>query len=110
MRADLLISYRVEWQRNYLRRLDLAEPVARRYGIGQEGIRAAFGHIFIPASTGRLLLAQRELYDVAAILDLPARGRPLDPAAIRAALGPYLLAEPEPRPPWIARGEPWPPG
>ncbi len=109
MRADLLIANRVEWQRRYLRRLDSVEPVARRLGIGQDGIRAAFGHIFIPASTGRLLFAQRELYDVAAILDLPAKGRPMHPDAIRAALGSYLHADPEPRPSWIARSERWPP-
>ncbi len=109
MRADLLIEYRVKWQRSYLRRLDSVEPVARRLGIGRDGIRAAFGHIYIPASTGRLLMAQRELYDVAAILDLPEKGRPLAPQAIRAALGSYLDADPEPRPQWIARGERWPP-
>jgi hypothetical protein len=108
MRSNTLLSLRVDWQRRYLRRLDQVEPVARRLGIGQDGIRAAFGHIYVPASTGRMLLAQRELYDVAAILDLPARGRNVDPAAIRAALGPYLQAEPEPRPPWLAPGERWP--
>jgi hypothetical protein len=52
---------------------------------------------------------QRELYDVAAMLDLPARGRNTDPAAIRAALRTYLLPDPEPRPLWIAPGEKWPP-
>jgi hypothetical protein len=109
MRANTLLSMRVDWQRRYLRRLDQAEVVARRAGIGQDGIRAAFGHIYVPASTGRLLLAQRDLYDVAAILGVPARGRTEDPAAIRATLGPYLVAEPEPRPPWLAPGEPWPP-
>lgn len=109
MRADLLISNRVEWQRKYLRRLDSVEPVARRLGIGQDGIRAAFGHIFIPASTGRLLFAQRELYDVAAILNLPEKGHQVNPESVRAALGSYLHADAEPRPSWIARGERWPP-
>ncbi len=109
MRASTLLSLRVDWQRRYLHRLDQAEPVARRLGIGQDGIRAAFGHIYVPASTGRLLLAQRDLYDVAAILDLPAQGRVVDPATVRAALGPYLVAEPEPRPTWLAPWERWPP-
>jgi predicted outer membrane lipoprotein len=108
MRANTLLSLRVDWQRNYLRRLDQVEPIARRLGVGQDGIRAAFGHIYIPAATGRLLLSQRELYDVAAILDLPPRGRPMDPAAIRAVLGPFLRPEPEPRPPWLEPGDPWP--
>ena len=51
------------------------------WGSGQDAIRAAFGFLFVPGSTGRLLMNQRELYDVAAMLDLPARGRNTDPAA-----------------------------
>ncbi len=109
MRANVLISDRVDWQRRYLRRLDQAEAVARRLGIGQDGIRAAFGFVFIPGSTGRMLQAHREHYDVAAILDLPPRGRYSDVAGIRAALGSYLIAEPEPRPKWLPAGEKWPP-
>jgi hypothetical protein len=109
MRASALISQRVTWQRRYLRRLEQAEPVARRLGIGRDDIRDAFGFLFVPGSTGRLLFNQRELYDVAAILDLPARGRTTDPATIRAALQPYLRPEPEPRPAWIEPGEKWPP-
>ncbi len=93
MRANLLLSLQVEWQRKYLKRLDQAEPVARRLGIGQDGIRAAFGSLYIPGSTGRLRPALHELYDVAAILDLPARGRVSDPAAVRAALARYLRPE-----------------
>jgi hypothetical protein len=108
MRANMILTYRVEWQRRYLKRLDQAERIARRLGIGQDGIRAAFGYLFIPGSTGRLLMAQRELYDVAAMLDLPPRGRAVDPAAIRAALGDYLKPEPEPRPEWLLPGEKWP--
>lgn len=108
-RASALISVRVDAQRRYLRGLDHAEPIARRLGIGQDGIRAAFGFQFIPSSTGRLLMNQRELYDVAAILDLPARGRATDPLAIRAALGPYLIPGPEIRPFWIGPDEKWPP-
>ena len=105
MRANLLLSLQVEWQRKYLKRLDQAEPVARRLGIGQDGIRAAFGSLYIPGSTGRLRPALHELYDVAAILDLPARGRISDPAAIRAALARYLRPDVEPRPHWLAPGE-----
>ena len=108
MRANAVLSLRVNWQRTYLRRLDQAEVVARRMGIGQDGIRAAFGFLFIPGSTGRLLQSQRELYDVAAILNIPPRGRLSDPEAIRTALGSYLRLEPEPRPLWILPGEAWP--
>jgi hypothetical protein len=108
MRANAILSLRAERQRRYLRRLDHAEPVARRLGIGQDGIRAAFGHIYIPGSTGRLLLAHRDLYDVAAILDLPPHGRTADPQAIRAALGPFLHPEPPIRPDWLLPGEQYP--
>jgi hypothetical protein len=108
MRASAILSLRVEWQRHYLRRLDQVEAIARRLGIGQDGIRAAFGHIFIPHSTGRLLLAHRELYDVAAVLDLPPRGRTMDKATIHAALDPYLRPEPELRPSWLDPGEHYP--
>jgi hypothetical protein len=109
MRANTLISLRVDWQRKYLRRLDQAEPIARRMGIGQDGIRATFGFLFIPGSTGRLLTTQRELYDVAAILDLPARGKALDPATVWAVLAKFLNPDPEPRPPWVAASDRWPP-
>ena len=108
MRANAILAMRAERQRRYLRRLDQAEAIARRLGIGQDGIRAAFGHIFIPGSTGRLLSSHLELYDVAAILDLPAHGRTVDPATIRAALGPYLRPEPPIRPEWLSPGEEWP--
>lgn len=109
MRASLLRIERAAWQRRYLRRLDQAEAVARRLGIGREEIRSAFGHVFIPASTGRLLLLQRDHYDVAAILDLPDRGRVTDLSAIRSAMARYLIAEPEPRPQWLPPSDPWPP-
>ena len=108
MRANAILLLRAERQRRYLRRLDHAEVVARRVEIGQDGIRAAFGHIYIPGSTGRLLLAHRDLYDVAAILDLPPRGRISDPEAIHAALGPYLKPEPPIRPDWLLPGERYP--
>jgi hypothetical protein len=107
MRANSLLSLKVEWQRKYLRRLDQAEPVAQRLGIGQDGIRAAFGSLYIPGSTGRLRPALHELYDVAAILNVPARGRVSDPAAVRAALARYLRPDVEPRPNWLAPGEEW---
>jgi hypothetical protein len=108
MRANMILNYRVEWQRRYLKRLDHAEQIARRLGIGQDGIRAAFGYLFIPGSTGRLLLAQRELYDVAAMLDLPPRGQAMNPVAIREALGSDLNPEPEPQAPWLEPGDKWP--
>ena len=50
-----------------------------------------------------------DLYDAVVLLDLPAHGRRLDPAEIRAALGEYFEPDKEPRPHWIAPDEPWPP-
>ncbi len=113
MRANMVLLNRAEWQRAYLRRLDAGEKVARRMGLGQDEVRAAFGYLWIPGAIGRLPPnADLELYDVAGLLDLPSHGqgrRPTDPGTIRAALGPYLDQVKEPRPDWIAPSEPWPP-
>ncbi len=79
-------------------------------GLGQDAIRAAFGYLWIPAAIGGLAPTDhRELYDVAGLLDLPASGRPTEPALVRKILGPYLDQDREPRPEWIAPGESWPP-
>ncbi len=110
MRANMVLLNRAEWQRAYLRRLDAGEKVARRLGLGRDEIRAAFGDLWIPGAIGRLPPnADRELYDVAGLLDLPPRGRATDPATVRSALGRYLDPVKEPRPEWIAPNEPWPP-
>jgi hypothetical protein len=50
-----------------------------------------------------------EVYDAAGLLDLPDRGRAVDPDLVRRALGPYLFKEKEPRPQWLPPGEAWPP-
>lgn len=72
----MVLLNRAEWQRAYLRRLDAGEKVARRLGLGRDEIRAAFGDLWIPGAIGRLPPnADRELYDVAGLLDLPPRGR-----------------------------------
>jgi hypothetical protein len=110
MRANMVLLNRAGWQRSYLRRLDAGEKVARRMGLGQEEVRAAFGYLWIPGAIYRLPpTSDLELYDVAGLLDLPPRGRPTDPAAVRSALGRYLDQVKEPRPEWIASNEPWPP-
>jgi hypothetical protein len=44
-----------------------------------------------------------------ALLDLPDRGRAVDPASVRAALAELFAEEPEPRPGWIAPDEKSPP-
>ena len=110
MRANSVLFNQAGWQQTYLRRLDRGEEMARRLGIGRDAVRAAFGYLWVPGALGGYSpLGQHELYDVAGLLDIPERGRPLDPAAVRAALGPFLNQDKEPRPDWIAPGEPWPP-
>jgi hypothetical protein len=109
MRSNAVLWNRAEWQRAYLRRLDRAEAVARQMGIGIEDIRAAFGHRRIPAAFGPIGPARPDIYDAAALLELPRRGKPLSPLAVHAALADYFTEEPEPRPGWIHANEPWPP-
>jgi hypothetical protein len=109
MRANVLLIDRALWQRRCLRRLDRCEIVAKRMGWGADAIRAAFGHRFIPGSVAYVRPDQRDQYDAVALLDLPDRGRPVEPASVRAALSEFVAEEPEPRPGWIGPNEKWPP-
>ncbi len=109
MRASVLLIDRALWQRRHLRRLDQCEQTARRMGWGRDTIRAAFGHRFIPGAVGLLREDQYDLYDAAALLDLPDKGSPTDPQAVRAVLGELYAVEGEPRPSWIRPEERWPP-
>ena len=109
-RANVLLMIRAKWQRQYLRQLDRCQLLASRMGWGRADIRAAVGHHFIPGTVGMLLGRNLyDQYDAAAILDLPDRGRPVDPVTARAALAELLTEEPEPRPDWIGPKEKWPP-
>jgi hypothetical protein len=101
LRAHLLLLDRADWQRRHLRRLDQAQGVGARLGIGRDGIRAAFGRLDMPELP--------EVYDAAGLLDLPDRGRLTDRDAIRRAIAPYVFMESEPRPPWLSPSDPWPP-
>ncbi|HZW32419.1 MAG TPA: hypothetical protein VFF52_17020, partial [Isosphaeraceae bacterium] len=110
LRANAVLRNQADWQRTYLRRLDRGEEMARRLGIGRDAVRAAFGHLWVSGAIGGYPpFGQYELYDVAGLLDIPEHGRAVDPAALRAALGPFLNQDKEPRPDWIAPNEPWPP-
>lgn len=101
MRATSLLLERAEWQRRHLRRLDLAQAVARQMGLGLDAVRAAFGRLDMPELP--------EVYDAIGLLGLPDRGREISPEVVRRALGQYLFKEKEPRPRWLPPGEPWPP-
>jgi hypothetical protein len=109
MRANVLLLDRALWQRRCLRRLDRAELVAKRMGWGKDALRAAFGHRFIPGSVAYVRPDQRDQYDTVALFDLPDRGRPVEPATVRAAIADLFAEEPEPRPGWIGPIEKWPP-
>jgi hypothetical protein len=87
-RADFLAREIAGWQRRHLARLDRAEAVARRAGIGREGIARTFGRLDMPELP--------KVYDAAPLLDLPWRGPENDAAIIRRTLGSLLAMEPEP--------------
>ena len=87
-RARMYAEILGRWHREHLYRLDRAELEARRRGIGRDLIRRAFGRVDAPGLP--------EVYDAAAMLDLPAKGRSTDVEAARAALGPLFQVKPPP--------------
>ena len=102
LRTSALVRDRAAWQRRHLAKLEQAETVARRLGIGREAISRVFGRVPAPDLP--------EVYDAVGLLDLSREGTETNPTVIRQALGPLLAVEREPRPDWIAPEEPWPPG
>jgi hypothetical protein len=110
MRASAVLVNQAEWQRSNLRRLDRAEELARRMGLGRDAIRAVFGHPLLPGSFGRQPPTELlDLHDATALLNLPERGAPFNPTTVRNALKPFFAEDKEPRPNWIAPDELWPP-
>jgi hypothetical protein len=110
MRANTILTTQAEWQRAALRRLDRAEKIAQRMGIGRDAIRAALGRTLLVGSfANKPPLELLGIYDSAALLDLPETGRQFKPAEIRSALGHFFIEEPEPRPAWLKPEESWPP-
>ena len=93
MRATTLLFDRAQWQRRHLRRLDQAQAVAGRLGIGRDAGATAFGRLDMPELP--------EVYDAVGLLGFAERGRQVDPDVVRRALGPYVFKEPEPRPAWL---------
>jgi hypothetical protein len=110
LRASGVLVNQADWQRSNLRRLDRGEEMARRMGLGRDAIRAVFGHPLLSGSFGRKPPTELlNLHDAPAMLNLPERGSPFDPATVRNALTPFFAEDKEPRPSWIAANEPWPP-
>ncbi len=86
VRANAVLNERTRWQRSYLRRLDRAEAIAQRMQLSCATIRSVFGNVSLPVA-GHGPPVQAELYDVAALLDLPEKGgRAIDGAAVYGAL------------------------
>ena len=109
IRATAVLVNRADWQRSHLRRLDRGEEMASRMRLSRDAIRVVFGHPLLVASFGRQPPTELlDLHDAPAMLDLPERGPPFDPATVRKALAPFFAEEKEPRPKWIHPDEPWP--
>ena len=101
LRTSALVRDRAAWQKRHLAKLEQAEAVARRLGIGRDAISRVFGRVPAPDLP--------EVYDAVGLLDLAREGAETNPTVVRQALGPLLAVEREPRPDWIAPEEPWPP-
>lgn len=99
-RTSLLALERARWQRRHLAKLEQAEVTARKLGIGREAIRRAFGRLDAPELP--------PMYDAVDLLDVPPLGSETNLARIRAAIGPLVTVEPEPRPPELPAQEAWP--
>jgi hypothetical protein len=89
LRGRALWEEFANWQRLHLAKLDQTELAARRLGIGLEQMRDAFDRLPAPECP--------EVYDAIDLLDLPASGKSIEPAVVRALLGPLVRMEPEPR-------------
>jgi hypothetical protein len=109
MRANIVLQSRSDWQRATLRRLDRAQELTSRLGLGRDAIRSAFGHPYLPGSVGALRPELYDLYDTVALLDLPEHARPAIPIAVRDELIKLFGEVKEPRPEWLTPDEVWPP-
>jgi hypothetical protein len=104
LRAAYFTAERAGRQRRFLARIERAEQVCGRLGIGRAAIRRAFGRVLGPGMPEHL-----ERFDAVDLLAIPELGPETDPMRIRSALRDLLAREPEPRPSWIPAQEPWPP-
>lgn len=100
VRNRVLAESRMQWQLEHLTRLDQAQALARRHGVGRDVLIAAYGRMIYPDPP--------YVYD-ADLLDLPLHGVPLDPEQVHRAFDRFFANLPEPRPAWFEPGDPWPP-
>ncbi|HWE37302.1 MAG TPA: hypothetical protein VG406_12110 [Isosphaeraceae bacterium] len=91
---------RAEWQLEHLHRLDDAQALARRHGVGRDALIAAYGRVIYPDPP--------YVYD-ADLLDLPLHGVRLDPARVHREFDRFFAPQEEPKPSWLGPGDPWPP-
>jgi hypothetical protein len=92
LRNVYLWSERAERQHRQLARLDHAQNVARRMGVGRDQLVQIFGRHIWP---------DPPVIDDANLLDLPWRGTPIDPEKIQNALGDAFAVDPIPIAPWL---------
>ena len=102
-RATYLNAESSEHLRRTLARLDRAEQIALREGIGKAAIRRVFGRVLVPG------IPEKHASDAASLLRIPEDETNQSPTLVKKALGNWYREEPETRPPWLNRSEPWPP-
>ena len=103
-RAMYFLEENRDRQFRHLMRLDNAQRVCARLGIGPESIRRTFGRIIMPG-----IPASQIQTDVVGIMTLPRDTPEMSITTVRTALKNSILAEPEPRPLWLMPNDTWPP-
>ena len=100
-RAIYLWGDRADRQRRHFTRLDRAQVLARRKGVGRDVLAKVFGRVLWP---------NPPVIDDADLLDLPATSTgDADPDLVRSAFAPAFAAEPTTVVPWLDPTQPWPP-
>jgi hypothetical protein len=90
LRAAYFAAERSERQRRFLQRMDQVEREAHRLGAGRATLQRLFGRLGGPG-----LLETMDGFDM---LDLRDEATTPDATAVRRAIGPFVVEEPEPGP------------
>lgn len=97
LRARVLDEAFVAWQRRFLVRLDRAEQVARRHGLGRDSLRAALGRVVGPGMPATI--AHIDGVNMMALPERDPAGKTAPDADRRAAIESVRrLLAPEPGP------------